>query len=257
MPLSPSSSVPYYEYDSFKEKILAEGTPFFSRLGFWYLNSLDERTSRIVDIKAYLNNQNDLYLLGYCYLRNELRVFKQSGMWCIKNFTDNEEIVDLGIWLSTKPTSIIKELSAAPTDDEISAWACGPDCDNLAEATNAIELFLTRYQEQLRSIGWKISYSCEYSKRFYVSFHRFYKTGRLAKAPSVEIRFVYEDCSYINYGKVDEVKLNMRFRPRPWILSGTRIKSKYFARFANEKQTILNLLCAMPSRKPDNANLTA
>lgn len=234
MSLSPSSTVPYYEYDSFKEKILVEGTPFFGRLGFWYLNSFDERTSRIVDIKAYLKKQNDLYLLGYCYLRNELRVFKQSGMWCIKSFIDNEEIVDLSIWLSTKSASIIKELSA-PTDDEMSEWANGPDCDNLVEATNAVEMFLTKYQEQLGSIGWKIFYSCDYSKRFYVSFHRLYKTGRLAKAPSVEIRFIYEDCNYINYGKVDEVKFNIRFRPRPWILSGSRIKSKCFARFVNEK----------------------
>ena len=60
---------------------------------FDYADAKGNRTRRTVDIKEFGNARNDLYILAYCHLRQELRHFKLNRMsHCID--ADTGEVID-------------------------------------------------------------------------------------------------------------------------------------------------------------------
>lgn len=61
-----------------KERAEAEGVPFVEHFCFHYLNADGERTIRTVRSTHVLYLPADVYVVGYCELRKEKRVFRGS-----------------------------------------------------------------------------------------------------------------------------------------------------------------------------------
>jgi len=206
---------PYHTYESFKQKLFVEGRKLSGRIAFWYINSDYQTSARVVDPVAYLEN----YLLAFCYLRNELRVFNMQEAWDVRVASSGAVYDSLNDWITNEPRSGPATLPE-PTPDEIENLTRLP---LLPTAERAFMMGAELSQElTLRSNGrWHVKQTiCDASHSFYINVNGKKKDGSITRTAHSTAWFKECDVTYFN----ETVELISRHRPRPWELrKGTKL----------------------------------
>ncbi len=89
----------FRRYDSFKQKIKAEGFSIQGRIRFAYTDSQGEISIRTVILTAMYPSDSPEYVVGYCELRKEERTFRIKSIQDAIDMQQEDHIVDVGRWL--------------------------------------------------------------------------------------------------------------------------------------------------------------
>ena len=89
----------FRRYDSFKQKIKAEGFSIQGRIRFAYTDSQGEISIRTVILTATYPSDSPEYVVGYCELRKEERTFRIKGIQDAIDMQQEDHIADVGRWL--------------------------------------------------------------------------------------------------------------------------------------------------------------
>lgn len=88
----------YHTYDTFKQKVISEGTRVNGRVCFEYVSSDGVSRRRVVDVQAFLRNREGHYSVGYCHLRHDLRTFHSQSAVRLWDVLSSCWYTDLRSW---------------------------------------------------------------------------------------------------------------------------------------------------------------
>lgn len=212
----------FHQHESFKQKLMEEGTRLSGRIGFWYLSSDFQITARAVDPVAYYETVNEKYFLGFCHLRKELRIFNMGGAWDVRDACSGAGYDTLFEWISENAGKESINFGE-PTEEEIEKLTRVPA---LPTPDQAFDIGSQLVQEFMRRANgrWLVTQvTYESDPGFYINVRGIKKDGSIAKTVHSFVRFIDRDVTYsIKDGC--SIEISTRHRPRPWELrKGTKL----------------------------------
>lgn len=174
----------YHEYETFKQKVLAEGRPVRRRLVFQYTNSRAVKTVRAVDTVAIFESQRGRYLVGHCYLRDELRTFRMAEAWEVFDVESGRTFESLGKWAAGEPAALaLVMLDAAAVLKLVGSEPEPPD--DAAASAQA----LAKAMEETGRWAVQMSGTSSAPGDMYLSARRLKASGEPNKLPSLSLMY--------------------------------------------------------------------
>ena len=227
----------YHRHDSFKQKVLNEGTKVQGRLAFCYLDAEGEATARVVDVQAYFQNSIGLYLVGHCHLRGELRAFESGVMWNVRDGLTGEFIGKLTDWLSMVQGTA---LTLPPLNaDELAQFFVLPARHTVEEGNRMLADLATDLQSSPVSGKWVLRHEFDS-----LSFRRVMR-HHIAQSDSASIYFFSRQISSTpDMPSGLESQVSVLEWDRPWRVWKRGQKSLRFTTFEDARSALVSWLGA-------------